>query len=380
MGDARLRCTRCGRTYPVDERRVQCICGGPLQVSAQRIFPRRAIAGRPPSLWRYREAIALPAESPIVSFGEGMTPLVPGRWANLDVYLKLDYLFPTGSFKDRGSAVVASWLSGQGIQHVVEDSSGNAGVSLAGYCARAGIRCDVYAPATAARAKLVQIRAHGARLVAVPGSRDDTTRAVEAAARETFYASHNRLAFFLEGARTWAFEVWEQLGWQAPDAVVVPAGAGSVVLGAAIGFGDLLGAGEVDRLPRIYGIQSEGCMPMAQAYTQGLVEAAPVEQRETAAEGIRIARPFRDRELLAAVRASGGAFLAVPEDEIWSAVAGLAAGGFFVEPTSAVAAAGLSRLAAAGAVQPGERVVLFLSGSGLKAADRIAAKLGDVVS
>ncbi|HXF67182.1 MAG TPA: pyridoxal-phosphate dependent enzyme, partial [Burkholderiales bacterium] len=193
--------------------------------------------------------------------------------------------------------------------------------------------------------------------------------------REVFYASHNWQPFFIEGVKTLAYELWEQLGFRAPDNVVVPLGYGSNVLGCERGFSELRRRGEIARMPRLFAVQAANCAPFFAAFRAGADGLVPTEIRQTAAEGIAASRPLRVREVLAAVRDSGGAIVAVSEEEIAAALGTLARKGFYVEPTSAAAAAGLTRLLASGAIGADETTVLVLTGSGLKAPEKIAELL-----
>ncbi len=290
----------------------------------------------------------------------------------MSVTFKVEAALPTGSFKDRGSSVMVSRLAERGVERIVVDSSGNAGASVAAYCARAGIDCLIFAPATASPAKLGQIEAYGASVELVPGPRSASADAArEAAANGAVYTSHAWSPLFLAGTRTFAFELWEQLGRTAPDAVVVPVGSGTLLLGACLGFEDLRAAGLAERVPRVFGVQVDACAPLARAAETGAAEPVDVAQGPSAADGIMIARPPRGREILAAVRRSGGTILAVGEDALWSALAALGGSGLYVEPTSAVAAAGASHLLETGLIGPEHRVAVGLTGSGLKAVQQI---------
>jgi threonine synthase len=197
-----------------------------------------------------------------------------------------------------------------------------------------------------------------------------------AMSRDIFYASHNWQPFFAEGTKTLAYELWEQLGFRAPDNVVVPVGYGANVLGCDRGYFELLRNREITRVPRLYGVQAANCAPYHAAYRAGVEHFVPVPVSPTVAEGIASSKPTRMREVLAPVRASGGEIVAVTEDEIVRALASLAKKGFYVEPTSAAAAAGLSQLIARGVVRRGETTVLVLTGSGLKASETIGRLLG----
>ena len=172
---------------------------------------------------------------------------------------------PTGSFKDRGATVMLSLLRAQGVRAVLEDSSGNGGAAIAAYAAAGGLAATILAPASTSPAKTVQMRAHGATVELIPGTRQDTAEAAIRRAEQIFYASHNWHPFFLHGTKTLAYELWEDLGFRAPDNVIVPCGAGSNVLGCAIGFDELLRAGQIDRPPRLFAAQPAACAPIAAA-------------------------------------------------------------------------------------------------------------------
>lgn len=220
------------------------------------------------------------------------------------------------------------------------------------------------------------MRAYGAEIELIPGTRQDTADAAGRQAKDMFYASHNWQAFFLQGTKTLAYELWEDLGFRAPDNVVIPTGAGSNVLGCDIGFCELLRRGEISRLPRLFAVQPENCAPLHATFLTGGDELVAIEPKPTIAEGISIAKPVRTREALAAVRRSGGKTVAVSESEIEFAHHDLARTGLYVEPTSASAAAALSKLLDTEVVSPEETTVLVLTGGGLKATQRIGELLG----
>ncbi len=320
----------------------------------------------------------------IVSLGEGWTPLIQARAYGLEFLAKLEFLAPTGSFKDRGTTVLVSFLKELGVTEVVEDSSGNAAASLSAYCARAGIHCKIFVPAGASPAKLTQIRAYGAELIPIEGPRENASRAAQRAAQSSYYASHAYSPLILEGTKTLAYEVWEQLGRRAPDAMLFPTGHGTLLLGAYYGFRDLLEAQLIDKMPALHAVQAEACAPLYKIYTENLTELPDIPQGETIAEGIRIRRPVRWKAILRAVRETGGSVVTVSEREILIAQRELARQGLYVEPTSAVAVAGLHAarglhlrqtscglLAFAGSagedVRSRQSLVIPLTGSGLKA-------------
>jgi threonine synthase len=318
-------------------------------------------------LWRYRALLPLDPSWPAVTLGEGDTPLVRVDWQGQPLTFKLESLAPTGSFKDRGAAVLVTALRGLGIQRVVEDSSGNAGASLTAYAARAGITCDVCVPASAAGPKLAQMTAHGAEVIEIKGRREYAALAAwAAAAHGATYASHVYSPYFLAGTETMAYELWEQLDHRAPAAMVLPVGNGTLFLGAYRGFRRLHQAGLVAHLPRLFAVQASACAPIYQAFVAGQEVVEPVAPQPTAATGIAIGQPVRGAQILAAVRATGGAVVTVTEEEIGQARNRLALQGFYVEATSATAVAALDRLrdTLAGV----ESVVVPLTGHGLKEA------------
>jgi len=271
--------------------------------------------------------------------------------------------------------VMVSYLKSRGIEHVLEDSSGNAGASLSAYAAAAHMRCRILVPETASYPKIAQIAACGAEVVTVRGSRQDVADAALRHSKQIFYASHNWQPFFVEGTKTLAYELWEQLGFRAPDNVVVPLGYGSNVLGCERGFAELQRNGEIAAMPRLFGVQAANCAPYYASYKAGVQHLVPTTVTTTVAEGIASSRPTRIAEVLAAVRQSGGGIVAVSEEEIVAALGGLARRGMYVEPTSAAAAAGLSQLLCSGAISADQTTVLVLTGSGLKASERIGQLL-----
>ncbi len=288
--------------------------------------------------------------------GEGDTPMLT---AAPDLYLKLEFLSPTGSFKDRGAVTLVARAVARGAERLIADSSGNAGSAIAAYAARAELPCTVFVPEGTAPGKVAQITAYGATVERVPGDRTATAKAAiaEVARTGATHASHVHDPMFIEGTKTFAFEVCDQLG-RTPDSVLIPVGNGTLLLGAAKGFRELRDAGRTDRLPALIGVQSEHCAPLARAWAAGLQEPVEIEAEDTEADGIAIPRPARGREILAAVRESGGEIVSVSEAAIGPAVRDLARRGLLVEPTAAVVWAARERATGT--------AVLPLCGSGLK--------------
>ncbi len=371
---ASYHCPVCGRDVAADRPLWRCVCGGPLELAPGRPFARADIIAGEPSLWRYEAALAL-AKPGRVSLGEGWTPLVSRGWQGAPVWFKLESQMPTGSFKDRGTAVMINHLLEVGVGPIHEDSSGNAGSSIATYAAAAGIPCRIYVPASAPRAKLVQIAAAGAEVCAIPGTRQAVTEAALAAIGDSFYASHNWHPYFIEGTQTLAFELWEQLGFRMPDNILVPTGYGSNILGLERGFDALERAGEITARPRLYAVQAANCAAFAAAWGEGAGDLVPFTASPTVADGIATMRPVRPAPVLRALRRSRGGVVAVAEEEIAPALRALGRLGLFVEPTAATVGAALTRLLGSGTIMPGETTVAVLTGHGLKAADRIGELL-----
>jgi threonine synthase len=366
----RFFCSNCKCFYPIEPTRWRCDCGSPLDLEFKPRFFIEKILRRPPTLWRYREALPILRDESILSMGEGFTPLEEMEFSGHRVLLKVDYLFPTGSYKDRGATVLISKVRELGIGKVVEDSSGNAGSAVAAYCAKAGIECEIFVPQSTSSGKLVQIQTYGAALKRVQGSREKTAQAAIEAASRTYYASHSWNPFFLHGTKTFAFEIWEQLGWKSPDVLVLPVGHGTLLLGAYIGFKELKEAGRIKGIPKLVAIQSTACAPLYQAFRKGLEDIQPIEKKETIAEGIAIAKPVRGRQILEAIRETDGEIITVTEKEIGLALKEMGRKGYFIEPTSAATIAGLRRYLKSKGKK--DIVISTLTGMGLKATEKMA--------
>lgn len=360
---ATFHCSNCRRPYPTEGVPFKCLhCGGVFALHGNIEFSSSDVDDRLPGLWRYRHSFGLPDSAPLVTLGEGDTALVEGKGFGKKLAFKLEYLNPTGSFKDRGTAPLVSMLLARGVTEAVEDSSGNAGASFAAYAARAGIHGRVFVPSAASGPKRQQIEAYGAKLEPIEGPRSEAAAAVRRAAEAgSVYASHAYLPFGILGIATIAYELVEQLGG-APGSVIAPVGHGSLLLGIAKGFGALKAAGIIPNQPVLVGVQARACAPLWALSTQGPAGLAWVTEGDTKAEGVRVRQPIRGDELLREVEASGGRFVAVEEESILPARDALAKAGLFVEPTSAIVWAALQALAA----ELPEPIVLILTGSGLK--------------
>ncbi len=358
-----LICSLCGSTFSPDGKAWICPCGGLLDARCRMEFDPAQLSGAPFSMWRYNKALPVELHE-AVSLGEPVTPLVALDAGEHQLLVKQEQLFPTGSYKDRGAALMISVARRFGIRNVVEDSSGNAACAVAAYCARAGIACTVFVPASASKAKLQQVAAYGATVKAIEGSREDVAAAVIEDAKSVYYASHVYNPWFIEGVKTFAYEIAEQLSWKSPDWLVLPVGNGTLLLGCYIGFTQLLKAGFVDKMPRLVAVQATGCSPLVRKWEGGAGAATSSPHCGTIAEGIAIANPARGPQILQAVRESGGFVTAVDDQEVRRALSEAARGGFYIEPTAAVGLAAARRLLQGGAI--GGQIVTAFTGHGLK--------------
>jgi threonine synthase len=359
-----FRCTNCGQPYPTKGFPYCCEkCGGLFdykdQVSYDPVQP--SWPGRR-SIERYRRSFPLPADVDFVSLGEGDTPLLSHRISAREVFFKCEHLNPTGSFKDRGTAVLIGALIAAGIEEAVEDSSGNAGASLAAYAARAGVKARIYVPESASGSKSSQISACGAQVVRIPGPRSASAEAVKSEAEGgVVYASHAYLPHGIAGIATLAFEIAEQLKGS-PGTVIAPVGHGTLLLGLHRGFQALQSAGEIDRSPVLLGVQASACAPLWAAFSDGVSGLDRISEGVTVAEGVRIVQPLRGDAVLQAIAESGGKMIAVDEEKILRGRDALARIGLYVEPTSALVICALEEVLE---TCP-DPIVLILTGSGFK--------------
>lgn len=364
------------KRYALTEARWCSDDGRPLLVTPGAGLARDDVDRSTRSLWRYRAALPVEFKHPI-TMGEGCTPLVRQPWGDLRPLFKLEWFNPTGSFKDRGAAVMLSFLRQMGVTRVHEDSSGNGGSAVAGYGSIGGLRVKIIAPAHTSPAKIAQVRAYGAEVQLVEGPREASEAEAIRQASDSFYASHNWHPFFLEGTKSLAYEIWEDLGFRAPDNIVMPVGAGSSLLGCAFGFRELLRAGQITRLPRLFAAQPLNCSPIDAAFQAGSDAPVARDVRPTVAEGTAIRHPLRLRQIIEALRESEGGTVALTEEEIVVALRRLARQGIFTEPTCASAAAALDKLQEAGRIRATEETVVIITGTGLKAATAVADLVQD---
>lgn len=398
-----LVCPACGKKYPEEAAVWQCTCGSCLDLAytftpclaefkeafepspsaiVQQNGTTPATAPAPcgqSRFLRYRSVLPLNNPGEALGFSETATPLMDTTWEGRPVCLKLEYTLPTGSFKDRGAFLLINKCRELGIKSIVVDSSGNSACSAAAYSALAGIEAHIFMPAGNSSGKTRQVSAYGATLYKIPGSRLDTARAAEKATATHYYAAHTRNPYFLHGTKTAAYEIMEQLRWQLPEAIFIPVGSGSLLLGMYLGFTEMKNAGLIDRYPRLMAVQSDCCSPIDTVFNL-MANAAPgttISEADIAAalkqppagtvlaEGIANSHPPRLYQIAAAVQHTGGDVLLVTDQELVEALRTAAARGLYIEPTSATALAAIRHYKARG------RLVVMLTGHGLKAGERI---------
>ncbi len=381
------RCTLCGAHYDLGEIDYVCPLHGDEGIVDVRYdydllrthVDREGLHGS--DMWRYRALLPVDPASPVPPLRVGATPLyaVPRLAEALQqrtgcalahLWVKDDGLNPTASFKDRASALAVVKARELGATTITTASTGNAAAALAGLAASVGLHAVIFVPRSAPAAKIAQHLIYGARVFLVDGSYDDAFDLTLQVAREFGWYNRNTAynPYMTEGKKTCAYEIAEQLAWQVPDTLFVPVGDGCIIGGMHKGFKDLLALGWIDRLPRLVGVQSAGSAALVDAFDRGLEAAEMVPQpANTVADSISAGLPRDRAKALAAVRETGGRFIAVPDAEILEAAATVArTTGVFCEPAAAAAYAGLVKAATQRWVDPQERVVLLLTGSGLK--------------
>jgi threonine synthase len=376
-----LECGWCGATYAPDQLMNLCpACGKPLLPrydleAARENFTRDLLAGRPANLWRYAEMLPVQDAAYRYTLGEGFTPLLHleslgGNLGLSELYAKDEGINPTGSFKARGLAMAVSRAAELGVKAVAIPSAGNAGSAAAAYAARAGLPCYVYLPKDVPPPFLAEIRALGAEITLVDGLITDCAKLVRGGADEGrwFDLSTLKEPYRVEGKKTMGYEIAEQLDWTVPDVLIYPTGGGTGIVGIWKAFAEMEALGWIgSKRPRMVCVQSAGCAPIIRAFEQNVELAEPWQNAATIADGLRVPAAVGDFLILRAVRDSGGTALAVTDDELRAAQRELGrAEGIFASPEAAATLAALHHLLDTGYIQPNERVVLLITGNGLK--------------
>jgi len=384
-----LRCRECSREFPAEALHVCDFCFGPLEVAYDydaiaKVISRESIAQGPRSMWRYQDLLPV-AESTPIDLGAGYTPLIRAErlGAELgldDLWIKDDTANPTGSFKDRVVSVALTKARQLGFKVAACASTGNLANSVAAHAARAGLASVVLIPSNLEAAKIMMTAVYGGNVIAVEGTYDDVNRlcAELTSERPTWaFVNVNVRSYYAEGSKTLAFEIAEQLGWQAPDHVVVPIASGSQLTKIAKGFYELGRVGLLDEIPevRISGAQAQGCSPVATAFASGVDVIAPVKP-DTIAKSLAIGNPADGWYALEQIKKSGGACGAVSDQEIIEGIKLLArTEGVFAETAGGVTIATLAKLAREGVIRKDERTVAIVSGHGLKTVEALTGSV-----
>jgi threonine synthase len=328
-------CSNCNKRVSSSTFLPKCECGGLWKLDCTPPkFDLDKIDKDQWSLFRYRDFIALDDESwKDVTLGEGLTPVIK---YDDDLLLKMDYFMPTLSFKDRGAAVLIAHCKAIGVKSVVQDSSGNAGNSVAAYCARAGIECEIFVPEGTSPKKIDMIKAHGSKVNIVEGNRDHCADVCREAVEKDgkYYANHVYNPFFYEGTKTYIYEIFEQLH-RIPKNLFIPVGNGTLFLGVMHGLEELLNSSLISEMPNIIAIQSENCDPLLKAFVKGETSPKDVNPTPTIAEGIAIGKPMRGNEILEYSYKYNVKFIHAPENKIMDARKELALKGIYCEHTTA---------------------------------------------
>ena len=376
-----LECTRCGEH--LDPEQPQTICprdGGILFArydlpTIKKSFNRQSLAGRAPTMWRYREI--LPEADP-VSLGEGFTPLLRSR-EYPSVYIKDEGLNPTGSFKARGLSAAVTMARAYGLKKLAIPSAGNAASALAAYSAAAGIEAHIFMPKDVPRANFVECRSYGAQVTLVDGLISDCARLVgeRKQAEGWFDVTTLKEPFRVEGKKTMGYEAVEQLNWRVPDGIIYPTGGGVGLIGMWKAFEEMESLGWIGKeRPRMVTVQAAGCAPIVKAWDEQKSTAEAWPSAATVAAGLRVPKAYGDYLILDILRNSGGAAVAASDQEIMEAVQHWArTEGVFAAPEGAAALVAYRKLLAQGFFRPGDTVVLYNTGSGLKYVDAIAQYL-----
>ncbi len=375
-----LECTACGGRFNADDLHTVCPdCAKVLFArydlgAAQGLSPRD-LSGRTWTMWRYRELMPVRDEANIVTLGEGMTPLLRasrlGRAYGFDhLFIKEEGLNPTGTFKARGMSAALSRAKELGVSSVAAPSAGNAAGAMAAYGAAAGIETSVFMPADAPEINRLESHVCGAHVYLVKGLISDAARIVQRAGpkHRWFDVSTLKEPYRVEGKKTMGLEIAEQFQWQLPDAIIYPTGGGTGLIGMWKAFDELTQLGWIgERRPKMISVQAAGCAPIVQALLDGRSASEPWANAQTIAAGLRVPHAFADYLILRTIRESAGTAIAVTDAEILDAMRELARlEGLFLCPEGAATLAAFTHLAATGFLHPGERVVLFNTGSGLK--------------
>ena len=360
-----VKCSHCGKEVTLTPQAYKCFCGGAWELFEKNEFDPNLIDKNCYSIFRYKKFLGLDFNEPVVDLGAGWTPIVKKNVFGSEVLLKVDFLTPSGSYKDRGTCVIINILAHQGVKMIVDDSSGNAGAAMSAYANAAGMSVDIFVPADCSPAKKAQIAVYGSTIHLVEGERICATEAAVAMVDdEHVYASHAYHPGFILGQQTVAWELWEQLSGRLPDAIIIPVAQGGNFLGIWYGFRRLLHAGIIQKIPKLIAVQSANVCPIVNAFGSGEKTVKAVKPAYTIAEGVAVTNPVRGERILQALYETGGFAVAVNDHDVFEAQKELAKKGIWIEVTSATAIAAL--VEARGKLRNDETIMISLTSSGLK--------------
>jgi threonine synthase len=383
MNVTHLYCSSCAKAYEARRLYNLCECGKPLMVAydlekVSATLSREMLAGREPTLWRYREVLPIDDETNRLTLGEGMTPLIKAerlgaRLGMNKLFIKDESLNPTASFKARGMAVAVSMAKELGARKLAVPSAGNAAGALAAYAAKAGLPAFIFMPRDTPKANIVECEQMGANVTLIDGLITDCGRIVgeRKESEGWFDVSTLKEPYRIEGKKTMGYEIAEQLGWELPDVILYPTGGGTGLIGMWKAFDEMERMGWIgSRRPRMISVQAEGCAPIVRAFQAGASAGADIPNAHTVAAGLRVPRAIGDFIMLDILRESRGNAVSVSDDELIRAVKDIGSTeGIFAAPEGAACLPALKTLLARGDVDPSERVILFNTGSGLKYLD-----------
>jgi len=360
-----VKCSHCGVVKELTPQVYKCPCGGAWEFIERNEFDLGLIDKNSYSIFRYKNFLGLEFDESTIDLGIGWTPIVKKKIIGYDVMLKMDFLAPTGSYKDRGTCITINILASQGVKNIVDDSSGNAGASMSAFANAAGMSADIFVPAYCSPAKKTQIKVYGSNIHLVEGERIRATEAAIAMLDEDHvYASHAYHPGFIMGQQTVAWEIWEQLLGKLPEAIIIPVAQGGNFLGMWYGFRRLLHDGHIKRIPKLIAVQSANVCPVVNAFLMGKKTVTPVMPANTVAEGVAVSNPVRGERILQAIYETGGFAIAVDDQSVIEAQSQLAKMGIWIEVTSATVIAALFELR--GMLDKRETIMLSLTASGLK--------------
>jgi len=391
MSNIFAECSKCEEIFPSDRVLAVCAkCGGALlfQYDLARIVEKvsKSVLGkRQDTFWKFIEFLPLSSSENIVSLGEPYTPILQFSACSgsnsKKVYAKDDGRLPTGTFKARGMAVAVSKLKELGVKHIAMPSAGNAAAALAAYGARAGMKVYVFMPKDVSESNLKECMYLGAKTYIVDGLINDAAEVVKRLSKKYgwYNISTNRQPYRFEGYKAMAFEVAEQFNWDLPDSIIFPTGGGEGVVGLWKGFKELMEVGWTQKIPRLIIVQSSGCAPLVKAYNEKEPEVREAwKNARTIASGLNVPYPYASYLVLRAMKETKGVAIAVHDEEIISSMKTVFKMGLYACPEAASTLAALNKLKNEGAINPDEKILMYLTGTAMKYFDVMELKKSEI--